>query len=136
LGELSRSTDPKAKSAIDLAPSRDERGVVVTLRQLFKNDKLTSEGETVLQDLGRVAAAHPAFAVQVVIHDAASPSSAEAAQNKKRGEAIAKALTDGGASAAKTKVEQAGARTPVFDPADAKRRGRNARVEIVFVGGS
>ena len=56
---------------------------------------------------------------------------ADVALDKKRGEAIAKALTDAGASADKTKVEHAGARAPVFDPADAKRKDRNARVEIV-----
>jgi flagellar motor protein MotB len=131
LGEISRASDPKAKSVVDLAPSRDERGVVVTLRSLFKvGEKLTPEGETALKDLGRVAAAHPAFGVQVVIHDAGAP---DVALNKKRGDAIAKALQDGGAAAAKTVVVQAGAKAPVFDPSDAKRREKNARVEIVFV---
>lgn len=139
LGELSRSIDPKATRTTDLAPSRDERGVVVTLRTLFpagKTEKLSSEGESTLRDLGRIAAAHPGFALQVVIHDATSPNAADAALDKKRGEAIAKALSDGGASAAKTKIEQAGARAPVFDPSDAKRREKNARIEIVFVGGT
>lgn len=142
LGELSRSVDPKATRTTDLAPARDERGVVVTLRALFadgkgsdKAVKLSPEGERALQDLGRIAAAHPAFAVQIVIHDAAPPSSADIARDGKRGEVIVKALTDAGASASKTKVEQAGAHAPVFDPADAKRREKNARVEIVFVGG-
>jgi flagellar motor protein MotB len=137
LGDLSRSIDPKATRTTDLAPSRDERGVVVTLRALFpagKAEKLSTEGESTLHDLGRIAAAHPGFAVQVVIHDATTPSAADVALDKKRGEAIAKALTDGGA--AKMKIEQAGARAPVFDPADAKRREKNARIEIVFVGGT
>jgi outer membrane protein OmpA-like peptidoglycan-associated protein len=139
LGELSRSVDPKATRTTDLAPSRDERGVVVTLRSLFpagKADKLSAEGESTVRDLGRIAAAHPGFAVQVVIHDASSPTAADVALDKKRGEAIVKTLTDAGASTAKTKVEQAGARAPLFDPADAKRRDKNARVEIVFVGGT
>jgi outer membrane protein OmpA-like peptidoglycan-associated protein len=136
LGELSRGATPKAKSAIDLAPARDERGVVVTLRSLFVADKLSADGETVLKDLGRVAGAHPAFGVQVVLHDAAPPSASDLARGKQRGEAIAKALVDGGATAAKTKVEQAGARAPVIDPSDAKRKAKNERVEIVFVGGS
>lgn len=131
LGEISRSSDPKAKSVVDLAPSRDERGVVVTLRALFKvGERLTPEGETALKDLGRVAAAHPTFGVQVVIHDAGAP---DVALNKKRGDAVAKALQDGGAAAAKTVVVQAGAKAPLFDPSDAKRREKNARVEIVFV---
>jgi flagellar motor protein MotB len=56
-----------------------------------------------------------------------------AARDKKHGEAVAKALTSAGAT--KTQVEQAGARTPVVDPSDAKHRERNARVEIVFVSG-
>ncbi|MBX3206637.1 MAG: hypothetical protein KF764_16305 [Labilithrix sp.] len=140
LGELSRSADPKATRTTDLAPTRDERGVVVTLRSLFAgakgSDKLTAEGERALGDLGRIAAAHPAFALQIVLHDATAPSAADVALGKKRGDAIAKALAGGGASAAKTKVEHAGAQAPVFDPADAKRRDKNARVEIVFVGGS
>jgi flagellar motor protein MotB len=137
LGELSRSADPKASRTTDLAPSRDERGVVVTLRSLFPTadeGTLTAEGEGTLRDLGRVAAAHPRFAVQVVIHDEAKPSAERAALDRKRGEAIERALRAGGAT--RTAVEQAGARAPVFDPADAKRREKNARVEIVFVAGS
>lgn len=136
LGELSRAAAPKATRAADLTPSRDERGVVVTLRSLFEAEQLSREGEAVLAELGRVAAAHPTFALQVVVHDASRPTADEAARGKRRGEAIAKALTAGGASPAKTKVEQAGARAPVFDPSDAKRRAGNARVEIVFVDGS
>ncbi|MBX3197034.1 MAG: hypothetical protein KF894_02655 [Labilithrix sp.] len=139
LGELSRSAEPNATRTTDLTPTRDERGVVVTLRSLFSGAKaatLTAEAERTLGDLGRIAAAHPAFGLQIVLHDATAPSATDAALGKKRGDAIAKALAGGGASAAKTKVEQAGARAPVFDPADAKRRDKNARVEIVFVGGS
>lgn len=132
LGELSQA-GAGPKPGADLAPARDERGVVVTLRSAFKAEKLTPEAETKVSDLGRVAAAHPAFAVQVVLHDAQAPSAAETAVNRKRGEAIAHALTAGGVPAAKIKVEQAGARAPIVDPKDAKHRDRNARVEIVFV---
>lgn len=136
LGELSRSAVGNPKSVAPLIASRDERGVVLTLRSLFQGDKLSSEGERALADLGRVAAAHPGFGVQVVLHDARPPSAAEIALDKKRGEAISKALVEHGASATKTKVEHAGARAPVFDPSDSKRRDKNARVEIVFVGGT
>lgn len=131
LGELSRAADPK--SAFDLAPSRDERGVMVTLQGLFKGDALTPDGATALKELGRVAAAHPTFAVQIVVHDA---NASETSGDAKRGDAVAKALHEGGATAAKTKVEHAGTRAPLFDPADAKRRAKNARVEIVFVSAS
>lgn len=124
---------PAAKRGADLAPARDERGVVVTMRSAFKGDKLTPEAEASLKDLGRVGAAHPTFVVQVVLHDAQAPSAAETSANQKRGEAIVAALTAGGVPAAKLKVEQAGARAPVVDPKDARHRERNARVEVVFV---
>lgn len=143
LGELSQAAgrgaaDPAtaatgAPKHADLAPARDERGVVVTLRSAFKGEKLTPEAETSVKDLGRVAAAHPMFAVQVVIHDAQSPSAADVATNRKRGESITQALVSGGIAATKVKVEQAGSRAPVVDPKDARHRDRNARVEIVFV---
>lgn len=133
LGELSQAGAAAKGSKSDLAPARDERGVVITLRSAFKGDKLTPEAEASLKDLGRVAAAHPTFAVQVVLHDAQQPSAAEAQANQKRGDAVTQALVAGGAAAAKVKVEQAGARAPVVDPRDARHRERNARVEIVFV---
>lgn len=133
LAELSQARDPK-KPASDMLPARDERGVVVTLRSAFKGEKLTNEAEGSLKDLGRVAAAHPTFAVQVVLHDATAPSTAEVTANQKRGEAVVKALVDGGVAAMKVKVEQAGARAPIVDPKDARHRERNARIEIVFVG--
>jgi len=133
LSELTQARDPKKPSA-DLTPARDERGVVVTMRSVFKAEKLSPEAEGSLKDLGRVAAAHPTFAVQVVLHDATAPGAAETSANQKRGEAIAKALADGGLAAVKVKVEQAGARAPIVDPKDPRGRERNARVEIVFVG--
>jgi len=133
LGELSQAGDPKAAPRADLAPARDERGVVVTLRSAFKGDKLTPEAEASVKDLGRVAAAHPTFAVQVVIHDAQAPGAADVQANQKRGDALVQALVAGGVAATKVKVEQAGARAPVVDPKDTRHRDRNARVEIVFV---
>ena len=113
------------------SPIRDERGVIVTVRSGFKGTALTTEAENTLKDLGRVAAAHAGFSVQVVIHDA---ETTPAADDTKRGEAVQKALVAGGADMAKMKVEQAGTRAPVVDPKDAKRRDKNARVEVVFVG--
>ena len=107
--------------------------MVVTLRSAFKGEKLTPEAEASVKDLGRVAAAHPTFAVQVVFHDAQPPSAADLAINRKRGESIVQALVAGGIAATKVKVEQAGNRAPVVDPKDARHRDRNARVEIVFV---
>src|SRR5262249_49925808 len=97
LGELSRARVAQAGAAAatasknegDLLPSRDERGVVLTLRSLFKGEGLTPEGEATLKELGKVAAAHPNFSVQIVIHDATTPTAAEGSLDHKRGEAIA-----------------------------------------------
>jgi hypothetical protein len=114
-------------------PVRDERGVVVTLRDLFKGAALTPDGQKKLGDLGRVAGAHSTFAVQVVVHDAAPPSAAEAADDQKRADAAVQALVAGGASASKVKGETAGARAPIVSPNDAKARTRNARLDVVFV---
>jgi flagellar motor protein MotB len=114
-------------------PSRDERGVVVTLREAFTGSSLTPDAEKKIRALGQVAAAHTGVAVQIVVHDAAAPSAADLANDEKRADAAAKALVAGGATAAKVKWETAGAKAPVADPTDAKSRARNARVEIVFV---
>lgn len=113
-------------------PMRDERGVVVTLRGAFRGAELTSDAAAKLKDLGRVAATHPGFAVQIVVHDAQPPAPKDAI-DAKRAEAAAQALVGGGAAAARTKTELAGARLPVVDPADARDRARNERLDVVFV---
>ncbi len=114
-------------------PSRDERGVVVVLRDAWKGAALASAAAKQIDELGRVAVAHPAFAVQVVVHDATAPSAAEAAQDLQRAEIAAAAIVSAGAPAARVKAETAGARAPLVDPRDLRHRGRNARLEVVFV---
>jgi flagellar motor protein MotB len=113
-------------------PSRDERGVVVTLRGAFHGGELADGFAAKLQELGRVAAAHADCGVQVVVHDADTPPAKDDGDSK-RAQAAAKALIDGGAIAARVDTELAGARAPVVDPADRKLRARNERLEIVFV---
>lgn len=132
LTELSQSYEPKGKSS-DLAPKRDERGVVITMRALFQGEALTPEGQAALRELARVASAHPTFAVQVVLHDGLAPNANESRANQKRGEAIARLLAEAGAKEERIKVELAGAGAPLIDPKDARGRERNARVELVFV---
>jgi flagellar motor protein MotB len=115
-------------------PTRDERGVVVTLRGAFEGTKLTDEGESKLESLGRVAASHPGFGVQVVVHDAQPPAIKDEG-DVRRADATVKALVTGGATAARVKAELAGARAPVVDPGDSRMRGRNERIDVVFVAG-
>jgi len=113
-------------------PVRDERGVVVTLHDAFRGLELGADALKRLSDLGRVAAAHPGFALQVVVHDAQPPRPKDDA-DARRAAAAVQALVTGGAAAARIKPELAGSRAPVVDPADARQRGRNERLDVVFV---
>jgi flagellar motor protein MotB len=115
-------------------PIRDERGVVVTLHDAFRGADLSGEGSAKLKELGRVAASHPAFAIQVVLHDA-RPAPPSDTTDSKRAEAAVQALVGSGANPARIKGEQAGARCPLVDPSDAAGRSRNERVDVVFVSG-
>ena len=113
-------------------PSRDERGVAVTLRDSFQGPSLTPAAAERLKNLGRVAAAHKLFGVQVVVHNAKAAAPTDTT-DAKRAEAAVNALVDGGAPASTVRSELAGALAPVVDPNDAKERGRNERLEVVFV---
>jgi hypothetical protein len=112
--------------------ARNDRGVVVTVRGAFKGKELADGWAAKLGDLGRVAKSHPAFVLQVVVHDADQPGPKDEVDIK-RAEATVKALVDGGAVANRIDTELAGARAPVVDPADRKLRARNERLEVVFV---
>jgi hypothetical protein len=114
-------------------PTSDERGVVVTLRGAYRGSQLTDDAIAKLGDLGRIAAAHPRFALQVVVHDALPPPPKEGGDTQ-RADAAARALVAGGAVASHVSAENAGAQIPVTDPSDARARLRNARLEVVFVG--
>ena len=114
-------------------PARDERGVVVTLRAAFNDAKITPEADEKLRELARVASAHPAFGLQVVVHDASSaphPGSVDG----RRAEAAVQALVAGGASDSRIQSELVGGGAPVVDPSDAHAAARNERLEVVFVG--
>jgi hypothetical protein len=115
----------------DVAPSRDDRGVVVTLHDSVNGSAVASSAEARLKALGHVAAAHPAFPILVTVHDVL-PGSAEAAQ-RQRGDLVAKALVAAGAAADKVAVVLAGSAKPLIDPKLAKEAKRNERIEIVFV---
>jgi hypothetical protein len=114
-------------------PVRDERGVAVTLHDAFRGSGLTTDGAAKLKNLGGVAAAHPHFALQVVVHDTRAPAANETI-DAKRGDAAVHALVEGGTAASHVRVELAGARVPIVDPSDVKGRERNERLEVVFVG--
>jgi hypothetical protein len=113
-------------SAAKLEPSRDERGVVVVVRDAFEGEALAKRVAARMAELDRVAAAHDAFPVLVVVHDA------KAGGDKAKGEARAAAAA-AALPSAKQRIAPvwAGAGAPVADPKTSG--GRNARLEIVFV---
>jgi hypothetical protein len=120
-----------------LSPVRDDRGVVVTLREIFAQDQLTREGRDRLAALGRVAQSHGDFPVQVVVHAAGAKggggSRTDTAQDRQRGDAVAKALVEAGAARERVLVEAAGTAHPIIEPQLARDPARNERIEIIFV---
>lgn len=115
-----------------LAPSRDDRGVFVAFRGVFDGrGALVPAAAARLAELGKIAAAHPTFPVEVIVHDEKPVAAKDEAAQRARGEAVAKAIADT-ARGARIATILAGNAAPVVDPAGADR-ARNARVEIVFV---
>ncbi len=118
-------------STANMLPTRDERGVIVTLHDAFaKSVTPTADAKQRLEELGRVAAAHAGVGVQIVNHDS-TPDGVAIGQS--RADAAASIVIGAGASKEHTKAETAGTRAPLVDPRDTARKGRNARLEIVFV---
>jgi hypothetical protein len=114
-------------------PTRDERGVVVTFRGAFKGAALTPDADRQLRELGRVAAIHPSFPLQIVLHDASVPSAHEREEDTKRALAARTTLLAGDPPGVKAETALIGANLPTTDPTDAQSRARNARLEVVFV---
>lgn len=121
--------------------TRDERGVVATLPMVPAKDapfdggtaKLTAAGKDRLEALGRVAKAHPTFAVVIVVH--AAPGAINAARDTGRADAAKHAVAAAGVDLAKIGVSTPGASLPAFPPSG-ENKSKNERVEVVFVGGS
>jgi len=115
------------------APSRDDRGVGVALRGLFSGGgALTPQGDARLVELGKIAAAHPGFPIEVVVHTDKPAGAREEGAIRARAESAIKALQKGGGATLRALPVVAGNLVPVADPRGPDR-GRNARVEIVFV---
>lgn len=114
-------------------PTRDERGVAVALRGAYRGAELTDQAKAKMAELGRVSAAHSWFGVLVVVHDATQPAPKDDTDSRRADTAV-QALVAAGAPSGRVVSQLAGARAPIADPADARERQRNERVEIVFVG--
>jgi outer membrane protein OmpA-like peptidoglycan-associated protein len=118
-----------------LSPARDDRGVVITVRNLFATAQLTSDAREQLGALGRVAQAHPDFPVQVVVHSAGAKGKTSQARDeeRKRGDTVAKVLSEAGAASERIAVEAAGSAHPILDPSVSRTPSRSERIEIIFV---
>ncbi|HWA77821.1 MAG TPA: hypothetical protein VG937_36040 [Polyangiaceae bacterium] len=135
LQEPARGTEDALLAELSNAaysPSRDDRGVVVTLRGLFgKDSTLSAPAVSTLQALGRVAGSHPAFPVLVVLHRSGAQN---ADRDKPRLDSLSNALKQAGA--ARVDSASGGDAVPVVDPARPGASERNERVEVVFVAPS
>jgi outer membrane protein OmpA-like peptidoglycan-associated protein len=112
-------------------PRRDERGVVVLLRDAFKGKVLAPAAQDSLAKLAQVAKEHTDFPVLVVVHAARGTA---AGQVEARGDAVAESLRTRGA--ARVKVEIAGDALPLAAPGSPGAAARNERIEVVFVAPS
>ena len=108
-----------------VAPTRDDRGVVVSLGSAFDGGDVAKPVKSKLDLLAKVATAHPTMPVLVVLHDGARVD----AKTSERREAAVR----GAFGATKVEVVRAGTARPIVDP----KRGKatNDRIEIVFVEG-
>jgi hypothetical protein len=114
-------------------PSPDERGVVVVVHGAFAPAAgLTASAIAKVTELGRVAAAHQEFGLQVVVHDGAQNRPNDH-RDSERADAAVRALVAGGVPAARIQTQLAATHLPLLDPADKAAPSRNERLEIVFV---
>lgn len=118
-------------SGSGLSPTRDDRGVVVTLRDVFKGEDIATSAKERLQSLGRVAKTHPTFPVLVVVH---SGRGGTAERDEKRAKSVSVLLTEQGAG--RVESHGAGGAQPVLSGDLAASASRNERVEVVFVSPS
>jgi hypothetical protein len=113
-------------------PSRDDRGVVVTVERPFDaSDQLSKGALSKLTELAAIAKAHPEFPLLVVVHAAARlPTARETA----RAERAATALREHGAPS--VAAESANNALPELDRRQPGASAKNDRVEVVFVAPS
>ena len=115
-----------------LAPRRDDRGVVLTLQ----GDALNADASTKIATapIAAAAAAHPEYPVIVVAHTGAKPSAADVDKAHERAARVVRALQEAGIAAARVKLEDARGSLPIVAEAvPPARPSRNERVEVILV---
>jgi hypothetical protein len=109
-------------------PHRDDRGVVVTLRDSFEGNRLTAAAQKRLTELARVAKSHGQYPVLLVLHQARGKATA-ADGDKLNG--AKQALSSAGV--ASVQAELAGSKQPLVPNGHPRAASENARLEVVFV---
>ena len=120
----------QTSKGLALEPRRDERGVVAILRSGFEREELSAAAKDRIQELDRVAAAHPAFPIAIVVHTDKALSGPERKSWEQKGAAISRAL--GSVPDGRKLVVVAEDALPLVARGSSER-ANNTRVEIVFV---
>jgi hypothetical protein len=116
-------------SAAGKAPSRDERGVSVSLRDVLGADgNLTGAARTELAELSKLGGVHPDFPVLLVGHGTSAPG----AQDLDRQLRLV-SLELAGAGISRVEVQAVGDSQPLLPSRSPSARERNQRIELVFV---
>ncbi len=114
-------------SSAQFTPSRDDRGIAVTLQEAFSGNDLAPVARAALKRLEPIVKEQASVPLLVVVHGARSNTKRDEA----RGQAAATALRQLGAS--KTDIRIAGDRLPLLERSVPGAAQRNERLEIVFV---
>ncbi len=112
--------------------SRDDRGVVVTLRGFFDAGKLNANGAKALAAIGDVGKSHRRFPVMVVVYDAARLDDASRTIALARGAAVVEKLRAQLGAEHVSSALLAGNAAPVVDPRG-RSKMRNSRIDVIFV---
>lgn len=110
------------------APSRDDRGIVVTLSQAFTGNSLDSKLPPKLAELGRLSQNHGETPVLIVAH---SKKGEAKAIDQQRGDVAAAKLREAGVK--NLVVQAVGGRLPRASSSDLGAASLNERLEIIFV---
>lgn len=116
-------------SALGVSPSRDDRGVGVTLRDMLNDEgALREQRRSEVARFAAISKSHPEFPVLLVGHAGGGERAGATTQLLSR---LASELQSFGVPA--VEVVDAGQRQPLLPPDLPRARERNARVELIFV---
>jgi hypothetical protein len=110
------------------APSRDDRGIVVTLSGAFAGNGIEAQSLAKLAVLGRLAQSHEQTPVLVIAHAGRGEVKPI---DQQRGDAAAARLKEAGAN--QVLAQALGGRLPIAQSKDLQASRRNERLELIFV---